>query len=64
MRYIKTLEKAQEDQIHIVKDIRDQEQAKCQAVIKQQEALKAPLTLLNESEDKTLVCLGDKKHAA
>ncbi len=64
MKYIKTLEKAREDQVRIVKGICDQERAKRRAVAERQEALKAPLILPDESEDETPVCLGDKKHAA
>lgn len=62
MKYIETLEKAQEKQIRIIKGICDQEQAKPRAVMEWQEALKAPLLLSDESEDEILVCLGDKKH--
>ncbi len=64
MKYIETLEKAREDQVCIVKGICDQGRAKRRAVAERQEALKAPLILPDESEDKTPVCLRDKKHAA
>ena len=64
MKYIETLEKAREDQVRIVKGIRDQERAKRQAVAEWQDALNAPLIFLDESEDETPVCLVDKKHAA
>ena len=63
MKYIETLEKAQEDQVRIVKGICDQERAKRRAVTERQDALNAPLMLSDESEDKTPMCLGDKKHA-
>lgn len=64
MKYIKTLEKVRENQVCIVKSICDQEQAKREIVAEQQELLKALLVLPDESEDKTNMCLGDKKHAA
>ncbi len=64
MKYIETLEKAREDQVCIVKGIRDQEQVKRRAVAERQKALKAPLILPDKSEDETPVCLEDKKHAA
>ncbi len=64
MKYIKTLEKAREDQVCIVKSICDQEQAKREIVTEQQELLKALLVLPDESEDKTNICLRDKKYAA
>ncbi len=64
MKYIKTLEKAREDQVWIIKGIRDQERAKRRRVAERQEALKAPLILPDESEDETPVCLRDKKDAA
>ncbi len=64
MKYIKTLEKAREDQVCIVKGICDQERAKCRTVVERQKALKASLILPDESEDKIPMCLGDKKHAA
>ncbi len=64
MKYIKTLEKAREDQICIVKSIRDQERAKRRAVAERQEVLNAPLILSDKSEDESPVCLGDKKYAA
>ena len=64
MKYIKTLEKAREDQVCIVKGICDQERAKRRVVAERQDSLNAPLMLPDESEDETSVCLGDKKHAA
>ncbi|WP_375449249.1 hypothetical protein [uncultured Nostoc sp.] len=64
MKYIETLEKARKDQVRIIKGICNQERAKRRAVAEWQDVLKASLTLLDESEDKTLVCLRDKRHTA
>ena len=64
MKYIKTLEKAQEDQVCIAKGICDQKQAKCQAVAEWQDAFNALLTFSDESKDETPIYLGDKKHMA
>ncbi len=64
IKYIETLEKTQKDQVRIVKGICDQKRAKCWTVAEWQDTLKAALTLLDKSEDETLLCLGDNKHMA
>ncbi len=51
MKYIKTLEKMQEDQVYIVKSICDQEWAKREAVAKWQEAFKAPQILPDKNKN-------------
>lgn len=63
MRYIETLEAAQEDQVCIIKGLQEQQQAKRWAVMARHEALKPPIVVLHESDNESPICLGDKKCA-
>lgn len=51
IKYIKSLKMQQEDQVCILKDVYDQQQAYCQEIMIYQQAFKALIEVLNNSKE-------------